>query len=350
MAKAITNQKPKEFYERMLEAAFQAEKAVGEVFEYTYRIGNDAISLRFYGEPLVSAITAPFHHLNVSTNHSSPELTIHLWESASTGVKMPPRPWGRDDTIARGEVRGFNDGNICVALSADVGAVSVCNIKENAAVFWIRSAEHLPLYERGAPLRWILHWWMRQHDKFLIHAGLVGLMGQGVLLVGKGGSGKSTTALSCLAEGWNYLADDYCLVQAVDPLLGYSVYSTAKLNHQHLQSFPELLRVDRSPFSSQEEKALLYLSSKYSANLCHHIPLKAILIPKIVEQVESKAVPATSSVALKALAPSSLFQLPSTGYSDFRALTEIVKRVPAYILQLGTAVRQIPRAVEEVIR
>lgn len=346
----MTSRQAKEFLQEVMEATHLAEKAAGGGLKYDLQIGGHVVRLKFYGESLAQAITTPFLHLTISTDHSEPELIIHIWDSASTGVKMPPRPWNEEDIIARGEIRGFGDERICVALSADVGAVSVCDVHNNVGIFWIRSADHLPLYEQGAPLRWILSWWMRQRKKYLVHAGLIGRMGQGVLLVGKGGSGKSTTALSCLAQGWDYLADDYCLVQLANPPMGYSVYSTAKLNHRYLRKFSDLWFVDRNPLSSEEEKALMYLPSQFAPRIRDRLPLRAILIPKVMDRIESKVIPTSTVVALKALAPSSLFQLPATGVSDFQSLAEIVKLLPAFILELGTAINKIPCAIEEVLK
>jgi len=341
--------KAKIFYREVIEAAYMAEEAVGRTLDYDYRIGGHHIRLHFAGESLVSAMTPAFSHLRLETNQSKPELVIHLWDSASTNVKMPSRPWELEDIIVRGEIRGFNDASVFTALAADVGSLSVWDIESQEAVFWIRSVDHLPQYECGAPLRWIIHWWMRQRQKFLIHAGAVCMEKRGVLLVGKGGSGKSSTALSCLLHGWKYLADDYCLFQITDLPYAYSVYGTAKLAHYHLKNFPLLENLTKK-VSSSEEKALLFLSTHWLERLSDSMQVQAIVVPKVTSHWETKVFPISPIVALKALAPSSLFQLPATGTYEFEAFVNLTQAVPCFVLELGSNLNQIPGAIEEIIK
>ena len=50
----------------------------------------------------------------------------------------------------------------------------------------------------------------------LVHAAAVGSEAGAVLISGKGGLGKSTTALSCLGKGLTYVGDSHVVVQ-LDP-------------------------------------------------------------------------------------------------------------------------------------
>ena len=64
-----------------------------------------------------------------------------------------------------------------------------------------------------------------KHKQQVVHAASVGTKDGAVLIVGKGGSGKSTSALACLNAGMYYLGDDYTLIsndsnpQVLQPLL-----------------------------------------------------------------------------------------------------------------------------------
>ena len=60
----------------------------------------------------------------------------------------------------------------------------------------------------------VFHWMGSPGAACLAHGGAVGLEGAGVLLVGAGGVGKSSTSLVCVEAGFDYAADDYCLVSA----------------------------------------------------------------------------------------------------------------------------------------
>jgi hypothetical protein len=191
---------------------------------------------------------------------------------------------------------------------------------------------------------------MCQRGCFLVHAGAVGFPEGGVLLVGKGGSGKSTSSLASLVNGWRYVSDDYCLLASKNTPYVYSLYNSAKLNAAHLEKFPTLLPGISNPKELGDEKALLFLHQHQPARLISGFPIKAVFIPRITGRPETVAVPVSPAAALQALAPSSLFQLPGTGRAEFHALAEFVKKVPCYQLELGTILDQIPQTMLAVLK
>jgi hypothetical protein len=335
------------FFNRVRDAFRAAEKHAGGAVNRDYTIGGYAVRLKFAGGALVPLLTPALEHLAAPAKADGADLTICVWDSESTGTPMPPRPWGSDECIARGDIRGFKNERIDVALSADVGAVSLLDAQENLGMFWIRVAAHVPTYERGAPLRSILHWWMRRHGRLLIHAGAVGFRGRGVLLVGKGGSGKSTSALAGMLKGWHYLSDDYCLLAAEAVPRVYSLYNSAKLTAAHLENFPVLQTAVSNPAELAVEKALLYIHNHLPDRMIAELPVDMILLPRVSGLPETRLRPASPTVALRALAPSSLFQLPGTGRFEFLALADFVKRVPCFHLELGTNLDKIPDAILE---
>jgi hypothetical protein len=345
----MTETNPLAFFESVYDAYQCAEQTVGGAIDRYYAMGSYTVRLRFAGPALVPFITPALEHLAASPDMSRADLTICLWDSVSTFTSMPPRPWELDDLIARGDVRGFSNARIHTALSGDVGAVSMLDEIENLAVYWIRDACHVPTYERGAPLRAIIHWWMRQHGRFLVHAGAVGHQEGGVLLVGKGGSGKSTSALASLMCGWHYVGDDYCLLAPNGVPYIYSLYNSAKLNATHLEKFPTLLPAISNPEELASEKAILYLYQHQPTSLISGLPVRAILLPRVTGRLETVVTPAAPTAALQALAPSSLFQLPGTGQSEFLALADLVRKVPCYHLELGTELERIPESIMKVL-
>lgn len=340
---------PLAFFESVYDAYQRAEQAVGGAIDRYYTIGGYTVRLRFAGPALVPFITPALEHLAASADMTRADLTICLWDSVSTFTSMPPCPWERDDYMARGEVRGFSNARTHTAVSGDVGAVSMLDETENLGVFWIRDACHVPTYERGAPLRTIIHWWMRQHGRLLVHAGAVGPHEGGVLLAGKGGSGKSTAALASLVYGWRYAGDDYCLLASNGVPYVYSLYNSAKLNVTHLKNFPIMLPAISNPEELASEKALLYLYQHQPISLISGLPVRVILLPRVTGRPETVVTPAAPTAALQALGPSSLFQLPGTGQSEFRALADLVRKVPCYHLELGTELERIPETIMKVL-
>ncbi|MEO0770938.1 MAG: serine kinase, partial [Cyanobacteria bacterium J06649_4] len=172
----------------------------------------------------------------------------------------------------------------------------------------------------------------------------------GVLLAGKGGSGKSSTALACLNSELVYASDDYCLVETDPEPYVYSLYNTAKLKGQaDLERFPHLAPLISNPDSFTDEKAMVFLQEHYPEKLINKLPIKAILLPRVMGIPDTHIRRASSMLALKALAPSTIFQLPNTGQSALKMMATLARQVPCYVLELGTDIPQIPRAIATLL-
>ena len=59
--------------------------------------------------------------------------------------------------------------------------------------------------------------WAQRRNLLILHSAAVGIDGHGVLIVGHGGTGKSTLTCTCLADGFDFVSDDYCLLNATGP-------------------------------------------------------------------------------------------------------------------------------------
>lgn len=335
---------PLAFFNKAYRAFQEAEQNSGGSIDRFFTVADYGIRLRFSSPALVPLITPALEHL-AADRPSAPDLTVCLWDSASTGVDMPAPPWSSEDYAARGEISGFSNDHIHTVFDLGSGVLSMLDVDRNLGIFWIRDANRLPYWESGAPLRIIFHWWMRRHENQLTHAAAVGTAEGGVLLVGRGGSGKSTSALACLGSSLNYVSDDYCLVQPSPVPHVYSIYSSGKLTFGSLEKFPCLGAICSHVETIKADKMLFFLGKKYHEKIASGFPLRAILLPHVTDGTETSLKPVSQIAALRALAPSSIFQLAGAGRSEFEALARLVKSIPCYALELGSDLRRIPEVI-----
>jgi len=331
----------------------QARQAVANFVDRDYVIGGYNIRLRFAGPALIPRITPALGHLEVSVPHVAPALTICLWDSASTGATPPAPTWEASGLEGiRGEVGGYNDERFSTAIFNNLGrnTLSVLDRESNLALFWVPSEQALPMWEIGAPLRAILHWWMGDHGRRMVHAGAVGTPSGGVLLAGRGGVGKSTTTLSCLHSGLFYMGDDYVLLSTKHGPAVHSLYSSAKLDHDSLRWFPQLLpAVSSQPGAEDEEKALLLLPDHFGGQVATSLPLRVTLIPRITGLTRTRLKRASAAASLMSLAPSTIFQLPGSGRAVFQQIAQVIQQVPSYFLELGRDVHEAPRIISNLL-
>lgn len=354
---------PNRYHEEDLISYFQTfyqgfERAIATVgsTDYYCNIGGHIICLQFAGTTLISHIVPALAHLKTEPV-PHPELTVCLWDSVSTDTPLPLLAsdsltllrnefWDRLDT--RMEIKNYNSDRIYSIYHIGSNLLSILDTQENLALYWTEDASQLPYWDRGSPLRGILNWWTSQKNLQFVHAGAVGNNNGGVLLAGKGGSGKSSTALACLNSELVYASDDYCLVQTNPEPYVYSLYNTAKLKgRKDLARFPHLAMMIDNLDRLDEEKAMIFLQEHFPEKITNKLPIKAILVPQVTGELDTRVKQTSSMVALKALAPSTIFQLPKTGKSAFTRMSELVRQVPCYVLELGTDIPQIPQTISQ---
>lgn len=327
-------------------AAFDEAACRVGVVERFFRPAGQTICLRFAGDVLVPLLAPALQHCEVPPSPAA--LTIRVWDSGSTGTPMPPPAWSSADMRARGEIAGWEHGPLRLAYQTPPDTVSMMDEEHAEAVFWIEDAALTPYYESGAPLRSILHWWMRRQSMQLVHAAAVGTPDGGVVLAGKGGSGKSSTALACLDSELFYAGDDYCVVSAGSAPVVHSLYNTAKVHGEDVARFPHLRSAVSNAGKLSEEKALLFLHGFLPHRLIAGFPLRAVLAPRVTGGT-TKVVAISPTEALRALAPSTIFQLPGAGADAFRLLAGVTAGVPCYRLELGPDTAAIPAVITDIL-
>jgi hypothetical protein len=218
----------------------------------------------------------------------------------------------------------------------------------NLAVLWVPDPSRITVHVRGAPFLVIWHWWMRPRGAHPIHAGAVGDGDGGALLVGRGGSGKSTTSVLCLLDGMSYAADDYVMLANTEEPYAASLYCTAKLDPVHAARLTELAPALRRG-SPDDEKALAFMYGFRPERVATGFPIRAVLAPKVVGGPRTRLHPIRPAEALAALAPSTLLQLPIPDPTAFGAMAEVVRRVPSFRLELGSDLSTIAPAVREAM-
>jgi hypothetical protein len=319
-----------------------------EVQEFFYQFGGHAVCMRFVGRELARHIDGPFSHLRSETRTANPRLTIELWDANKT--KPGEFSWRSDLEWHEATVRSKDERFIGQQLPHTFSCLDREARHIMSAVTW---HERIFIYERAKPLARLLLNWHNDQNLQVIHAGLVARENQGILFAGKSGSGKSTTSLACIIAGLDYLGEDYVgLERGEDNVFtGHSLYNSVFLKTDHLARFPELAPYAIKGRPPQEEKSVVVLSDVFPARLKRAVPIRVLVIPRVVDTSEAQLHPASKGEALLALGPSSLLQIPNRalGICGFNKLAQLVERLPCFRLEVGADFPSIARCVAELV-
>ncbi len=222
------------------------------------------------------------------------------------------------------------------------GVLSLYDAQNRCGYVVVRNVDELPNFELAAPLRLMLGWIGASSTFSLAHAAAVANSEGAALLVGRGGSGKSTTSLACLLGGLDFLGDDYAALTHEPVPTVWSLYRSAKVAQPSLELHPELNQfVKRGPTSIYDDKYLLDINAltqnlEGAGQVISSAPLRAIILPRVTKETETRIIPTGAMAALRALAPSTVFQQSGGGAITLEKLTGLIRKVPAYELLLGT--------------
>lgn len=307
--------------------------------EHACTIAGLPVRIQIAGTVGASIVAPALAHLRdcpaSASTPASRTLHVHVFDGLIPDGRMPGPPGRLENFTARGDVLGFDTERFKVAFQPFGRVLSAIDLERGMAYYWIGDPAGVMDFERAAPLRSILAWWLRQQGRQLLHAAAVGTAAGGVLLAGKGGSGKSNTALACLEAGLGYVSDDVCAVSTSPQPVAHSVFATGRTDARDWARLPFLEALAVRGGDRNHEKALYLLHPRYARQLLPAMPIRAILLPKIGTGRPFNVEPVARTETILALAPVTTTLLPGSGPEVFITTRELVRQVPCFRLDLG---------------
>jgi hypothetical protein len=337
------------YFDLLYEIFLVAVQNVGTV-DRCYSIAGCPFLVQFAGEDLWPHITPALEHLLVEQT-STPCCTICVWDGVMTNTDVIPVPPSECHIVSSDNTDAGKISNPTIYFTGDgirgvfrpaTHTLSIFNVENNTGLFWAPDARQIRYDESSTPMRAIFQWWAKENSLQLVHAGAVGRSTEGLLLVGTSGSGKSCTALSCLDAGYTCGGDDHMLLQIEPTPYAHSLYNVCRLKVSDTVRFPYLQPAILPPSRTGTDKALVFLYDYFPAKTSRGFHIRAIVIPFVTNNARTRLEGVSPAVAFKALAPSTVLQLPGAGKSDLQWMAKLVQQVPGYRLELGKDIDNVP--------
>ena len=334
------------FAAQICAATEQAFKKHPKPLTLDLEIASVPIQLKATNPNLLAIFSSAIKHHRVARGH--PKTLIRLWSAADAAIERPRMPEAirqrviqRRKDLAPGEPHLIDfdpGGRMITVIDPGMAQVNVC----------LSSIEHLPNWERAAPLRCTISWILRQQNIHLLHSAAVSDMSGGALLLGAGGAGKSSASLRCYQAGMTYLGDDLCAIQAGAIPRVFNVYGTAKTVWSDREKFQDLQTLLISQPGSP--KAIYALSQALVNTIGSSSDLRVLLLLDRSQPVGTvrRANPA-KAVAIAASSTGS-FIPGSREQPMLSALASIARRLPVLSISLGEEPQQVAALVKRAIR
>ena len=252
----------------------------------------------------------------------NPDATIYLW-------KVPDVEAFAESLMGKDEKIAVTDDYILIRASQIVG---------DSAFVWPSGQISLPsreihfaygnTYYYGVedftPEKWIASGHVLVQMLFrimnelpeakLVHGACVGIGGKGVLMCARGQKGKSTLAVTALLDGFDFVSEDYLLLERKDGHLSASpLYSMMTLSPMMYEKLYDRLGKARFMGVGPFKGKYLFDISGYREQVRWHYPIKACVFPEITPDAVKPRVepcgPMEKNRAITHMAHSTLFQM-----------------------------------------
>lgn len=252
----------------------------------------------------------------------------------------------------RGEVIDLHTETTSAIFDPGTCVLSVIDRTRSRA--WAVKADErtFPFWEIGSPFRFVLHDFFSHRGLQFVHGAAIGDARRALLVVGIGGSGKSSTAMACAAAGMSYLGDDYCLVDCESRQV-HCLYRSGKLvGASDLVRLPAFAgrSINADSFEhGGSGKGVYLVDAAIPGSIAATRPVAGIAIPQVVRQERSHAGSAHAGDALEAILPSTVGQIPGSDSRDAQRLARLASACPAMKITVGSDARGIADAVQRAL-
>ena len=295
---------------------WRALNALHPATRWFWKVGRERIAINFYGEG--EALT---RFLLEEDGTTAVLAAIHV----IVGGERPELP-------PRGQVK---------VLGAE-DWVTVYDPSTDEAYVWLASLEGADAWGPETPLHVPMGWIAEQHGYALAHAAAFGVDGKVALIVGPPGAGKSTLAVRAAMLGFEYYGDDRVLVEA-DGRFAHAVFSSAKC-------FVSDITPAHGKYGTGmvvRDKAILEIPTCQKRGVVCAV-VAPIRRPDRLPDLHCAILwDSSAACALRALAPSSMLQLPGLGKRSMSAFTKVVQGATPFTLSWGS---DVDLAIDRIAR
>ena len=312
-----------------IQAVFEAAagRCPADVREFPCAFAGRAVRVRTVGRRLGEVAARALAHLAVpAAPGKDTELTIDLWDGAETGVSWRMMSTPGDKGIDYWFAASADQRHVALERQ---GELTWIDRQGGHVVGWVPDARQWNLAEQARVAYFAVLLWMRDRGLHVMHAGLVARDGAGLLLAAESGQGKSTSTLSCLLGGMDFLSDDHVWLERAGPeFIGHALYASVNVRPDGAALIPNRIKPS--------------------------VKIRAVVVPRIVRGQKSRFRAAAKADAAVAMVHGSLVEwsfkrMPSAA-ERFQCLTELAEAVPCFHVELGQDLADIPRCMTEILR
>lgn len=235
----------------------------------------------------------------------------------------------------------YSKHNPIIRISADSGIINAYDQKNNVYYYGVKDLHPEEFIKQGHIFVQIFNKIIKTSNSALVHAAVVGIENKGILFCARGQKGKSTLAVLSMMEGFEYVSDDYLVIEKEnDELYSYPIYSIITLSPKMYNELYNDLKGKFVSNNARKDKYVIDISA-YHSNFRAKYPIKICMFPQIVADEKPSIVACKKGQAITQLVHSTISQLEDKhDIKTIKKLISFIKDFNFYQINLCSDIRQ----------
>jgi hypothetical protein len=305
----------------------------------TYDLGGLAVEVRCEDPSVAGLIDSRLRCLRTESSHSA-DVVVEV-RGPGCERSWPPAPAGGGRPIydAPDAPIDYFDGSDQLFVDYEQRARLLCTPAEGLIQISINGAGLADQVLATHPLLTIaVVETMKRFDRFPLHAAGLALAGKGVLIPGASGAGKSTTSVTLVRAGFDFLSDDTVFLTSSpdDDLWVAGFPDEVDVTEHTVARIPELGHLAGTALLPGREKYSFRVEDVFGVTPLPGCRPSVLLAPQVVDGPASELEPLAPSEALMALLPNVLLTDPVASQAHLDMLARLVESVPCLRFRVGS--------------
>jgi hypothetical protein len=210
------------------------------------------------------------------------------------------------------------------SISAN-GVINAFDSENNIYYYGVEDLHPEEFIKQGHIFVQIFNKILKTENSNLAHGAVVGLNNQGILFCARGQRGKSTLAVLSMMEGFEYVSDDYLLLEKEgDTLYSYPIYSIITLSPRMYNELYDDLKGKFVSNNARRDKYVIDIKA-YHETFRDKYPVKVCMFPQIVSDEKPSIVRCKKGRAITQLVHSTINQMEDR--HDIKTIKKLISFV-----------------------
>ena len=344
----LNNQEIKKYIDEIAETVEQENKLVWVKY---VKLGSKTVRLMCYSDKFTPHVEKQLTY-SLMDEADSFDATIVLWNESSVkgfvnsiiaknSIQMKMRARvemlasKRDSVDLAFMDSTYSRHNPLVLTITDAGIIRAFDRDSNTFYYGVENLNPEDFITHGHIFVQFFNKIVKTPNSNLVHGAVVGLDNKGVLFCARGQRGKSTLAVLAMMQGFEYVSDDYLILEKEeDKLYSYPIYSIITLSPR---MYGELYYDLKGKFVSnngRKDKYVINIAA-YHDTFRDKYPINVCMFPEIVDDAKPSIVPCAKGRAVTQLIHSTIRQTEDAhDIKTIQKLIDFVKDFEFYQINL----------------